>query len=208
MFALAFCPEVDEATQLGLSMTSFSTDGFLSDEVFEWEKDFEGRYASKLELAVAVNRLAHKLVFTIDIRSEELRDLLLSSLLARQVSTFQGFLVLARKGMIFQAEMLVRALAESMFLVGAICKNPDFAKQWILGDEVSRKKSLVRLNDDRRRRGEPPDATAVALIAELEKRIRDERIEKPSTERIAKLAGLESYYDTLYGFFSMNRPGN
>ncbi|MBP1475420.1 hypothetical protein J7I44_13990 [Frateuria sp. MAH-13] len=184
-------------------MTTFDTDGFLSDEISSWEADFENRYSSKLELSVAVNRLAHKMVYTIDIGSEDLSDLLLSTLLARQLSTFQGFVLLSRRGMIFQAEMLVRALAESMFLVGAICKKPDFAKQWVLGDEVSRKKALVRLNEDRRRRGEAPDETAVALIAELEKRIRDEGIIKPSTEQIAKLAGLESYYDTLYGFFSM-----
>jgi hypothetical protein len=43
----------------------------------------------------------------------------------------------------------------------------------------------------------------VALIAELEKRIRDEKIKKPTAEQIAKLAGLEPYYNTLYGFFSM-----
>lgn len=184
-------------------MTTFSTDGFLSDEISVWESDFENQYSSKLELSSAVNRLAHKIVFTLDIGSAELRDLLLSTLLARQLSTFQGFVLVSRKGMIFQAEMLVRALAESMFLVGAICKKPDFAKQWILGDEVSRKKALVRLNEDRRRRGESLDETAVALIAELEKRIRDEGITKPSTEQIAKLAELESYYDTLYGFFSM-----
>jgi len=184
-------------------MTTFSTDGFLSDELSAWASDFEKQYSSKLELSIAVNRLAHKIVFALDIGSEELRDLLLSTLLARQLSTFQGFVLLSRAGMIFQAEMLVRALAEAMFLVGAICRNPDFANQWILGDEVSRKKALVRLNEDRRRRGELPDETAVALIAELDKRIRDEGITKPSTEQIARLAGLESYYNTVYGVFSM-----
>lgn len=184
-------------------MTSFDTDGFLSDEISGWESDFVRRYAAKLDLSASVNRLAHKLVFSLEIASEDLRDLLLSSLLARQTSTFQAFVLLARKGMIFQAEMLVRALAESMFIVGAICKKPEFAEQWVLSDEVSRKKSLVRLNEDRRRRGEPPDEAATTLIAELEKRIRDEKIEKLSTERIAKLAELQSYYDTLYGFFSM-----
>lgn len=185
------------------TMTTFGTDGFLSDEIAEWEKDFEQRYASKLELSKAVNRLAHRLIFSIEIASNELKDLLLSTLLAHQISTFQGFILLARKGLIFQTEMLVRALAESMFLVAAIRKEPDFAEKWLLSDEVSRKRSLVRLNEDRRRRGEPPDEAAVALIAELEKRIRDQKIEKYSTERIAKLAGLGSYYDTLYGFFSM-----
>ena len=184
-------------------MTTFDTDGFLSDEMSGWTSDFEKQYSSKLELSIAVNRLAHKIVFALDIGSEELSDLLLSTLLARQLSTFQGFVLLSRKGMIFQAEMLVRALAEAMFLVGAIRRNSGFANQWILGDEVSRKKALVRLNEDRRRRGESPDETAVALIAELDKRIRDEGITKPSTEQIARLAGLESHYDTLYGFFSM-----
>ena len=184
-------------------MTEFGSDGFLSDEISAWEKNFEQLYASRLELSIAVNRLAHQLIFSIYIAPNELKDLLLSTLLARQAGTFQGFVVLSRKGMIFQSEMLIRALAESMFLVGAIRKCPEFAEQWIVSDEVSRKRGLVRLNEDRRRRGEPPDEKAAALVAELEKRIRDEKLEKLSTEKIAKIAGLESYYDTLYGFFSM-----
>lgn len=184
-------------------MTTFRTNGFLSDELAVSEKDFEKRYASKIELSKAVNSLAHRLIFSIEIASNDLKDLLLSTLLARQISTFQGVILLARKGLIFQADMLVRALAESMFLVAAIRKEPDFAEKWLLSDEVSRKRSLVRLNEDRRRRGEPPDEATVVLIAELEKSIREQKIEKFSTERIAKLAGLESYYDTLYGFFSM-----
>jgi hypothetical protein len=185
------------------TMTSFETDGYLSNEISGWEHDFEQRYVAKLQLAAEVNRLAHQVIFSIEITSTELKELLLSTLLSRQISTFQAFIIVARKGLIDQSEMLVRALAEVMFLVGAIRKDESFAEKWVLSDEISRKKSLVRLNDDRRRRGESPDETAVALIAELEKRIRDESIEKLSTERIAKLAGLESYYDTVYGFFSM-----
>lgn len=184
-------------------MTSFESDGFLSNEILQWESDFANRYASKLELAMAVNRCAHRLLFSIEMTSDELKDLLISTLLARQTSTFQAFIILAQKGLIAQAAVLIRTLAESMFLVGAIRKKEDFAEKWILSDEISRKKNLVRLNDDRRRRGEPPDETAAALIAELEKKIRDRNIEKFSTERIAELAGLESYYDTVYGFFSM-----
>lgn len=191
-------------SELGVNaMTLFETDGFLSDEISGWQGDFEKRYSTKLQLSTEVNRVAHQLIFSMEITSSELKDLLLSTLLARQVSTFQAFILLARKGLIDQAEMLVRALAESMFLVGAIRKDAGFAEKWVLSDEISRKRSLVRLNDDRRRRGEPPDEAAAALIVELTKRIRDEDIEKISTERIAQLAGLESYYDTVYGFFSM-----
>lgn len=184
-------------------MTSFESDGFLSNEILQWESDFTNRYVTKLELAMAVNRCAHRLLFSIEITSDELKDLLLSTLLARQTSTFQAFIILAQKGLLAQAEMLIRALAESMFLVGAIRKEKGFAENWILSDEISRKRNLVRLNDDRRRRGEPPDETSVALIAELEKKIRDRNIKKFTTREIAELAGLESYYDTVYGFFSM-----
>lgn len=184
------------------TMTSFETDGFLSDEISGW-KDVEKLYATKLQLSIEVNRLAHQIIFSIQITPSELKGLLLSTLLTRQISTFQAFILVARKGLIDQAEMLVRALAEAMFLVGAIRKEEGFAEKWVLSEEISRKRSLVRLNEDCRRRGEPPDEAAAALIAELEKRIRDENIEKLCTEKIAKLAELESYYDTIYGFFSM-----
>jgi hypothetical protein len=129
-------------------MTSFEKDGFLGDEISGWEGDFEKRYASKLQLSIEANRLAHRLIFSIQITSSELKDLLLSALLARQVSTFQAFILLARKGLIDQSEMLIRALAESMFLVGAIRKEEGFAEKWVLSDEISRKRSLVRLNVD------------------------------------------------------------
>lgn len=184
-------------------MTSFETNGFLSDAISGWEEDFEKRYAAKLQIATEANRLAHEVIFSIAIISSDLKEILLSTLLSRQISTFQAFIIVARKGLIDQAEMMVRALAELMFLVGAIRKDERFAEKWVLSDEISRKKNLVRLNADRCRRGEQPDEGAVALIAELEKRIRDERIEKLSTEQIAKRAGLESYYDTVYGLFSL-----
>lgn len=48
-------------------MTSFETDGFLSDDISGWEEDFEKRYAGKLQLSSEVNRLAHQSIFSIEI---------------------------------------------------------------------------------------------------------------------------------------------
>lgn len=184
-------------------MTEFATDGFLSDDIANYESEIVARYADKFELAGSINRAAHRMIFSIEIGSTRLPDLLLATLLARQASTFQAFLLLVRKGLMHQSEMLVRNLAESMFLVGAICKNNAFADQYILSEELSRKKSLVRLNNDRVRRGQQPDDQASALIAELETKVRDEKIRRFTTEQIAELAGLSSYYDTVYGLFSL-----
>ncbi len=187
----------------GHPMTAFNTDGFLSDEIGGYEADFADRYRDKWALSLTVNRTNHKFIFAIQVQTDRLPDLLLAALLARQSSTFQAFLLLARKGLIDQSEMIVRTLAETMFIAGAICKDHAFAKTFVLSDEISRKRSLIRLNKDRERRGEPPDPEAVALIAELQTKIQEEKLDKPTTERIAELAGLSSYYDSLYGLFSM-----
>jgi len=184
-------------------MSSFTTDGFLSDEMRAYEADIETRYRDRWDLSAAANRLVHKTVFAISVRTDRLPDLLLAALLARQAATFQAFLLLARKGLIDQSEMVVRNLAESMFIVGAICKDLGFAEIFVRADEIVRKRSLVRLNQDRERRGEPPDPEATALIADLQVKIKDEKLEKPTTEKIAELAGLSSYYDSLYGLFSL-----
>ncbi len=184
-------------------MTTFASDGFLSDEIVGYEADIDARYREKWQLAGAANQLAHTIVFSIQIQTDRLHDLLLAALLARQTGTFQAFLLLARKGLIHQSEMIVRNLAESMFIVGAIRKDTGFADRFVLADEISRKRSLIRLNQDRQRRGEQPDEQAVAVIAELEGRIRNGKLEQPTTERIAEIAGLSSYYDTLYGLFSL-----
>jgi hypothetical protein len=184
-------------------MTSLQTDGYLSQEAVGIEAEFVKRYAAKYQLSTSANQYAHRLIFKISISSNALQDLLLSTLLARQTETFQAFILLAKRGLLNQCDMLVRALAETMFIVGAIRKDAEFAERYVLADEIARKKNLVRLNNDKVRRGEPPDPEAQKLVEELDVYIRERSISKLSTESISQTAGLESYYDTIYGFMSM-----
>lgn len=183
-------------------MTNFKTDGFLSSEISEFEKEIQCNFRNKLDLAYEVNRLAHKIIYSVDI-DQHLTDLLLATLLTRQMSSFQAFLILLEKGLLTQAEIILRNISETMFIVGAIGKDKNFADKYTLAEEVSRKKALVRLKKNFERNGKKIDQQTIDLIAEIDEKIRDQDIQTFSTERIAKIAGLSNYYDTLYPLTSM-----
>jgi len=105
--------------------------------------------------------------------------------------------------MLAQAEMILRNIAESMFIVGAIGKDNSFAEKYVLSEEISRKKALIRLKDHSERNCEQVDKETLDLIAELDDKIKSEEIKKFTTEQIAQIAELADYYDTLYPLTSM-----
>jgi len=138
-------------------MTAFETDGFLSTEISEIEESIAARYSAKFDLALETNRLAHEVIYAAKIQNEHVPDLLLASLLTRQAGSFQGFFILLRKGLLIQAQIILRNLAETMFITGAIRKDTTFADSYVLAEEVSRKKSLEALVRDSERRGKKVD---------------------------------------------------
>ena len=91
-----------------------------------------------------------------------------------------------------------------MFIIGASRKDPEFAGKFVRSEEVTRKKSLDALVRDETSRGNDVDQEVLDLIASLEEMIGQEGITTYSTERIAQIADLSSYYDTLYRLTSMS----
>lgn len=184
-------------------MTKFETDGFLSTEIAEFERTIAARYAKKFELATETNRLTHRVIYAIKPHNEHVPDLMLATLLIRQASSYQSFFILLSKGLETQAQVLLRILAELMFVTGAIRKDEKFVNQYVLSEDISRVKSLEAIARDKQSRGEDVDEKTKELIATLREKIRSEDLTTFSTERIAQIAGLSSYYDNLYRFTSM-----
>ncbi len=185
-------------------MSVFESDGFLSEEISEFEAPAAEQYGEKLELASDANRQAHTLIYSIQIHNEHLPDILLATLLARQAAAFQSFYLLLRKGLFYQSQILLRNIAENMFTIGASRKDPEFPGKFVLSEEVTRKKSLDALVRDETSRGNTVDQEVLDLIATLEAKIEQEGITTYRTERIAQIAELSSYYDTLYRLTSMS----
>jgi hypothetical protein len=194
----------DIAARQESDMTTFETDGFLSDEMPSLEAPAEERYAEKFELAADANRLAHGLIYSVQVQNEHLPDILLATLLTRQTASFQSFYLLLKKGLFFQSQILLRNVAENMFIIGASRKDPEFVDKFVLSEEVTRKKSLDALVRDEQSRGNDIDQDVIDLIASLEEKIEREGATTYRTERIAQIAELSSYYDTLYRLTSMS----
>jgi len=184
-------------------MTTFETDGFLSADIVATERAIAARYQRKLELATDTNRLTHRVIYSVKPHSEHVTELLLAALLTREATAFQAFLILLGKGLKTQAQIILRNLAEVMFITGAIGKDRTFADRYVLAEDVSRLKSLEAIVRDQQRRGERVGGDTTRLIEELRAQIQRERPETFTTARIAEIAGLSSYYDNLYRLTSM-----
>ena len=184
-------------------MTTFNTDGFRSAEIAEFEQAIQAKYFKKLGLADDANRITHRILYAVQPHSEHLPELVLASLLSRQASAFQAFLILLTKGLATQAQIILRNLAEMMFITGAIGKDKTFVDKYVLSEEISRVKTLEALVRDKERRGEEVDEKTTELIKEIRAKIQSEKLIAFTTERIAAIADLSSYYDNIYRLTSM-----
>lgn len=184
-------------------MTLFETDGFLSDQVLEAEGEIVARYQVAFDIATKANKLAHTVLFTADVHNEDGHELLYITLLTKQARAFQGFILLVRRGLLAPAQVLLRNMAETMFIVGALGKDSTFGTRYIASEEIARKRLLNALVKNAQQRGQDADQQTKDLISAIEKRIKDEKITAFKTEQIAQIAGLTAYYDSLYRFTSM-----
>lgn len=123
-------------------MSTLETDGFLSKQIAEVEKTIAARYPEKWQLLTDTNRLTHRVIYSIHPHSQHVTELMLAALLIRQASAFQGFAILLGKGLFTQAQIVLRNLAEMIFITGAIRKDDQFVNQYVLAEDVSRVKSL------------------------------------------------------------------
>lgn len=184
-------------------MTLFETDGFLSEQALDADKAISAQYPAAFDIAKRTNQLTHEILYSAAPHNEDALELLYVTLLTKQARSFQGFMLLLKRGLLSPAKILLRNLAESMFIIGALGADQTFPKKYVLAEEISRKKSLAALARDAERHGKAVSQEINDLIAQLEKRIKDENIVAFSTEQIAQIAGLSSYYDSLYRFVSM-----
>lgn len=184
-------------------MTLFETDGFLSDQIVEAEGEITSRYQAAFDIATQANQLTHQVLFSAEVHNEDGLELLYVTLLTKQARSFQAFMLLLKRGLLSPAQIILRNLAENMFIVGALSKDETFAERYVLSEQVSRKKSLAALARDAQQRGQEVAQDIRDLIEQLDKQIKEEKIVTFRTEQIAQIAGLSSYYDSLYRFTSM-----
>jgi len=143
-----------------------------------------------------LNRLAHRQLNTLVVAGEDRQLLLRALLFIRGLSSYQAALILAERGLTTEARTIARGCFETVFLLGAIDKQPQLVDNLIV-DDVTRKRRL-----------------AAAVIALPEDHQADEAVSKRlsdylseteghgsgllKVEQMATIAGMKSIYDLYY----------
>jgi len=179
-------------------------EGFLSCEIEAVIKLVRARYAPWLGVVYEINRFAVKAQHEIDVHVGDLREMLVSTLFARTLANVQGSVLLIERGMQTQARILLRGSMESLFNLAAITGHPELADNFAAADEVVRKRMLLKsrvwLVETLR---EEVQATATdSKLTEINESIRAMNAKELKTIDLAKMAGLEHWYHTVYALFS------
>jgi hypothetical protein len=187
-------------------MSSINDAGYLSVEIDEWIEKHRKKALLWFELCESINKFSHSIMLSIEVHSKYLPELIPASLYVRSMSSFQGVIIMAERGMINEAKSLLRCLLECMFTIVAIHKDKNIAKKLVLGDLLQRKnylKAYKRTKEGQITHESNPSLEDIKrLEQDIENSIQKEKAIKLTVRDLAEKAGLATMYDTAYKLLS------
>lgn len=178
-------------------MDTIEESGFLSDQIVEWIKKYRVDNAEYFALCKDVNRFAQKTMLSLKVHNECLPEILVASLLARAISNFQGMVLLAERGMINEAETLLRCMLEVRFALVAVARNTEFAFE-LLNNDLFEEKNIFNACLRSKHLGVAELQVAKEKLDKVKQEIKAKGLEKISIREIAEKAGLLTMYDSAY----------
>lgn len=173
--------------------------GFIGQEIVPWIEANKQAHRELFEEADKLNADCYRVLGDIKIDNSSLRQTAISCLFPRCMELFQSTYILAAHGMSPSANIMLRSLMETMFVLCATAKDDDALHTYVLNDELERRrianKALSKKGDTF---ADVPLSAIREIKAELEKEIKAQKIEKYTTERFAEKAGLRDWYLTAY----------
>ncbi len=172
--------------------------GFLSPQILSWIQRHRTANSDWFQLAENLNRIAHHAITAMEVPSDNNQVFMAALLSMRGLSSFQGTLLLAERGMTQDARILVRSCFETVFYLGALLREPEFVEALIRDDADQRGKmarALLKL---------PEGSGLEAEHTEKLTRFLDDLEQSgkvPQSIRVfetARLAGLKEIYGTYY----------
>lgn len=178
--------------------------GYLGGDIGKWIKKHREENKEWFDLAEEINRFAHTTMYDCDIKNNDARHLVVATAYLRSLSQFQGTVIMAERGMIYEAATLMRGLIETVFVLCAAAKNCDFALQYI---DSAKLKNLDNV-DKMLLAGQGIREIVEAKISkdEIEKKrrsLKEKGVREFTMAEIAQKAGLTGYYRVNYSFFSL-----
>ncbi len=208
-------------------MGDINQDGFLSFEIHKFAKQILDDHRHWFSLCEKLNRFGLSKMLDLHIeRDIEVKDIIDSpdfeierkkrqlalakkyisaGYLTRALSNFQGIILLAEKGMVFEVRTILRCLSEIAFNLVAVAKNENFIEQLICQDYFHRRSALkaVLFNHERGVKIEGKTVDEINIdIDDISEQIKELKIKKLFIKDKAEAAGMLSYYDSQYVLLS------
>ena len=182
---------------MNMNKTSFNDIGFLSGECLTTPALQQISSSDCYKFCENLNRAAQTVLNHIVIHPDDRKEVYAMLYFQRMLSHYQAALILARRGMIHQVEIILRTLLETLFDLAAFHHHHEFFDVLILGDSNERLAFLKALREQQ----ETLDTYSDEEIEELEKIIASsEDVDRKDFKVFIKadLAGMLNEYRTLY----------
>ena len=207
-------------------ISDFNLNGYLSDSIELIRIAQKKKYKDSFDEVRAVNNICEKLKDKLLPNKDTNQNIFITLFLTRVLDLSQGSILLLEVKNFSAAAVLIRSLYETVAKLFCLIKYEDFWKILALGQEKEKNKNLKKALD-----GKFPTIDPVADKEKLELRQKENNLmtEYKDTviefakilnfsksngktqdllrqisrkEKLFKLAGLESYYNVIYSYFS------
>ncbi len=177
-------------------MNDFDTNGFLGTQTFSIRNTFLEKYRKQFSFAEELNRFAISQVdfFPFQIN---LKDIIIGSLFCKCITSYQSTILILSYGLPNEAEVLLRSLMESTFILHACCNKEEYCKEYLKSHEAQRLKLAKNVTSNNLAIDLAPSFTAEEINDAKNKYKHLKKFELNFKE-ISKKAGLEYYYLTQY----------
>jgi hypothetical protein len=119
-----------------------NSEGYLSVDINEFEKNIEREYSFVLDKIRKYNKFFQSTVFIFKGEKKELAHWCLFGLYIRALSTYQSIVLMSKKGITNESNVLLRSLFEIQYIIIALSKHPNLVKEYLAQEAIEMKKIL------------------------------------------------------------------
>jgi len=165
----------------------------------EWGKVYQ-------QIEFETRELQHQ----ITVRRPNLYEVLVTVLYTRMLSNVSAAILVLERGFDVQCRILLRAAMESMFNLAAIANSPEQGQKLVVADSIERKGIFTKSPSCSRPKLDRmvSDDSVDDRLREVETAILELDAKRISYEDMARAAGLEDWYLTVYAAFSASVHSN
>lgn len=118
-------------------MDDFDIDGFLGTQIISIREDFLEKYRYLFSFAEELNRFAISQVYFITFKKNT-KDMIIGSLFCKCITSYQSTILILSYGLPNEAEVLLRSLMESTFILHACLNEDEYYKEYLKSHDFQR----------------------------------------------------------------------